>query len=245
MIEFIGRYWHSYLVGLGVALYISVAAMAVSIVIGTLGALGRRSGSGYVRALASGYVAVFRAVPPLLALYIVYFGLPALASDLGTPFLSGLLMPLNNRIVAAVIAFCLVSGAYSTEIIRAGIASVPDEQWEAARSIGMSHALAFRRVVAPQAARIAFPPLGNEYISVLKGTSLASVIGVVELMRSAQLAAGATFQNLLAYSLAGVYYIAFVIVLQTVFNRLERRFPGTPRQIRTPAVAPALAETSR
>jgi ABC-type amino acid transport system permease subunit len=119
------------------------------------------------------------------------------------------------------VAFALTSGAFTTEIIRSGIKSVSGDQIEAARSIGMSSSMIFRRVIAPQAFRIAFPPLGSEFIYVLKGTSLASVIGVVELMRTAQLAAGATFQSLTAYGMAGLYYLLFVILLQLSIARGE------------------------
>ena len=226
MFTFFAQQWYPYLVGLGVGFMISVRSMAISIVLGTLGALGRRSGSGVVRAIAGAYVAVFRGIPPLLSLYIVYFGLPTWAADADFPIISAFFEPLGNRIFAAVVAFTLASGAYSTEIIRAGIESVHEEQFEAARSIGMSHALAFRRIIAPQAFRIAFPPLSNEYLAVLKATSLASVIGVVELMRTAQIAASLSFEYLVAYSMAGIYYIVFVITLQTVLDHLERRFPG-------------------
>jgi His/Glu/Gln/Arg/opine family amino acid ABC transporter permease subunit len=228
--KFIAEYWWEYLVGLGVALQISVISMAASIVLGTLGALGRDAGSGIVRFIAAAYVAVFRGAPPLLLLYLVYFGLPTIAQSADIPVLNELFSSLNNRIVAAVVAFTLSSGAYSTEIIRAAIAAVGSEQLEAARSIGMSYRLAYRRIILPQAARVAFPPLGNEFITVIKGTSLASVIGVVELMRAAQQAAGATFENLLAYSLAGLYYVALVIVLQLGLSQVERRLkPGWRR----------------
>lgn len=229
MIEFLARYWDSYLLGLVLAVGISLGSMCISVVIGTIGALGRRSSVPVLRAIASSYVATFRALPPLLTLYLVYFGLPTWAANADLPILSALIEPLNNRILAAVIAFALTSGAYSTEIIRSGLASVAEEHVEAAKSIGMSYAQAFRRVIAPQAFRIAFPPLGSEYIYVLKGTSLASVIGVVELLRTAQLAAGATYQNLLAYSMAGAYYIAFVVVLQLTLGYAEQKFPGVVR----------------
>jgi His/Glu/Gln/Arg/opine family amino acid ABC transporter permease subunit len=229
MLDFISRYWFAYLLGLLVAIGISAAAMALSIVIGTFGARARDSRSRTIRALVGAYVAAFRAVPPLLTLYLVYFGLPTWAAQADVPLLSEFLEPLNNRILAAVLAFALTSGAFTTEIIRSGIKSVDNDQIEAARSIGMSSALLFRRVVAPQAFRIAFPPLGSEFIYVLKGTSLASVIGVVELMRTAQLAAGATFQSLTAYAMAGAYYLAFVIMLQVTLGKLEFRFPGQRR----------------
>lgn len=174
-----------------------------------------------------GYVAVFRALPPLLTLYFVFFGLPIWAAYAEIPLLSTFLESFNNRVAAAIVAFALTSSAFSTEIIRSGIESVPREQWDAAKSIGMPYGLALRRVIAPQAFRIAFPPLGSEYIYVLKGTSLASIIGVVELMRNAQIAAGATFQNLFAYSMAGAYYVGFVVVLQILLGHLEQRFPGS------------------
>ncbi len=229
MLDFFSRYWFAYLLGLLLAVGISAAAMALSVVIGTVGARGRDSRSRIVRAPVAAYVAVFRAVPPLLTLYLVYFGLPMWAVQADVPLLSAFLEPLNNRILSAVVAFALTSGAFTTEIIRSGIKSVHNDQIEAARSIGMSSGLIFRRVIAPQAFRIAFPPLGSEFIYVLKGTSLASVIGVVELMRTAQLAAGATFQSLTAYGMAGAYYLAFVIMLQVTLGRLEERFPGERR----------------
>jgi His/Glu/Gln/Arg/opine family amino acid ABC transporter permease subunit len=233
MSRFITDYWYVYLKGLGVALVISAIGMLISVALGTLGAFGRRSTRRTIRTLTSIYVAVFRALPPLLTLYLVYFGLPTWAINTSIPAVQGILSPLNDRMVAAIVAFAITSGAYSTEILRAAIDAVPEEHLEAARSIGLSKLMTFRRVIAPQALRIAFPPLSNEFIALLKGTSLASVIGVVELMRAAQLAASSTFENLLAYSMAGVYYVVVVILLQVVLGIIERRMPGAPRQRRS------------
>jgi His/Glu/Gln/Arg/opine family amino acid ABC transporter permease subunit len=229
MIEFFLQYWHLYLSGLGVALLISVFSYALALVIGTFGAIGRTSGSRPARIVAASYVAVFRSMPPLLTLYIVYFALPSLAMSIDVPAISSLIEPLGNRIFAAVVAFTLASGAYATEIIRSGIASVPEEQIEAAKSIGMPYNQAFRRIIAPQAFRIAFPTLSNEYLIALKATSLASVIGVVELMRTAQILASTTFQHLVAYSIAGIFYVVFVSLLQFLLQRVENRLPGTVR----------------
>ena len=224
MAQFTFDYLYLYTVGAIVGIVLTLATMAGSIAIGLFGALGRLSGHRTVRALASAYVALFRGVPPLVLLYIIYFGLPTWAHDLGIGFLVDLLSPLNNRLLAAVVAFAANSGAYSTEIIRASIESIPGEQAEAARSLGMSYGLAMRRVILPQAMRVAFAPLGNEFITVLKGTSLASVIGVTELMRDAQLAAAATFKNLMAYSLAAIFYVIMVIILQYIVTSVEKRF---------------------
>jgi His/Glu/Gln/Arg/opine family amino acid ABC transporter permease subunit len=226
MLAFIGRYWDSYLVGLALSVVISAASMSISIPFGLLLALGRQSRLRLVRGFAGGYVAVFRALPPLLTLYFVFFALPTWAAYAQVPVLSLVLDSFNNRILAAVVAFALASAAFCTEIIRSGMESVPAQQLEAAKSIGMPYTMALRRIILPQALRIAFPPLGSEYIYVLKGTSLASVIGVVELMRTAQIAAGATFYNLLAYAMAGVYYVTFVIILQVLFGKFENRLPG-------------------
>jgi len=198
--------------------------MLGSVALGLVTALGRVSGNRVAQALGSAYVALFRGIPPLVLLYVIYFGVPSWASSLGIRVVADFLAPLNNRIIATVIALAINSGAYSTEIIRASIGSIPVEQMEAARSLGMSSWLAMRRIIIPQSARVAFAPLGNEFITVLKGTSLASVIGVTELMRDAQLAAASTFQNLMAYTLAGVFYVAMVIVLQYFVSLIERRF---------------------
>lgn len=226
MIEFLSQYGGAYLRGLLVALFISIIGMAIALALGTIGALARRSDRAVLRTVAATYVAVFRALPPLLMLFLVYFGLPAAAAGSGVGVLDALTNPLNDRTIAAIVAFGITSGAYTTEILRAGIAAISEEQREAARSLGMPYLLTFRRVIAPQALRIAFPPLSNEYISLLKATSLASVIGVVELLRQAQLVASATFENLLAYSVAGIYYILLVLTLQVVLAMLESRFPG-------------------
>jgi His/Glu/Gln/Arg/opine family amino acid ABC transporter permease subunit len=215
-------YLPMYAIGALVGIGLTVAAMIGSVAIGLVAALGRVSKYAVPRALTGAYVAVFRGVPPLVLLYIVYFGLPAWAQQLRIEPLITLLVPLNNRLFAATVAFAINSGAYTTEIIRASILSISADQMEAGRSIGMSYMLCMRRIILPQAMRVAFPSLGNEFITVLKGTSLASVIGVTELMRSAQLAAAATFQNLAAYSLAAVFYVALVIVLQAIVTLVER-----------------------
>ena len=223
MMEFVVQYTPNYVIGALTGLGLAVLAFAGSLVIGLLSAFGRMSGNVVSRALTGAYVALFRGIPPLVLLYIVYFGLPAWAHQIGSPALEAFFAPLDNRILAAALAFAVNTGAYTTEIFRASIQSIHPEQFEAARSLGMSYALSMRRIILPQALRVAFPPLSSELIIVLKGTSLASVIGVTELMRSAQIAASATFENLLAYSYAALFYVAFVILLQLVSELIERR----------------------
>jgi His/Glu/Gln/Arg/opine family amino acid ABC transporter permease subunit len=240
MIEFAQEYFWLYCVGTAIGIGLTLLSVAGSIFLGLWIALARLSGKRPLRLFGSIYVALFRGVPPLVLLYIVYFGLPTLAQNADNAFLIALLAPLNNRLFAATIAFAINSAAYSAEIIRAAIISVPASQLEAARSFGMSHAQSMRRIVLPQALRVAFPPLGNEFITVLKGTSLASVIGVTELMRTAQMAAANTFQNLTAYSFAGVFYVVMVVLLQLGLSVLENRF--TPKRPKITRVAAASSD---
>lgn len=226
MVEFAATYSGLYFKGLLVGLGLTVAAMAGAFLIGLFVALARLSRRRWLRMLGGGYVALFRGVPPLVLLYLVYFGLPAWAAQLGNPFLIALLGPLDNRLIAATLALSINAGAYTTEIIRASIQALPGDQIEAAKSIGMTYGLAMRRIVLPQSLRIAFPPLCNEFIVILKGTSLASVIGVTELMRTAQMSAAATFLNLQAYILAAVFYVASVILLQVLSSQIETKILG-------------------
>ena len=221
--DFVATYFSFYLQGALIGLGLTFLAMAGALVVGLAVALGRLSGNRVLAALCASYTALFRGIPPLVTLYIIYFGLPSWAVQSGNSFFIALLTPLDNRILCATIGFALNSGAYTSEIIRASISSIAVEQAEAARSIGMSYFLSMRRVILPQALRVAFPPLGNEFVIVLKGTSLASVIGVTELMRSAQMAAAATFRNLEAYSFAAAFFVVMVIVVQLVVRWCEWR----------------------
>ncbi|MFH1795593.1 MAG: amino acid ABC transporter permease [Pseudomonadota bacterium] len=223
MTEFTIAYAPLYFSGLLVGLVLTVGAMAGALTIGLFVALGRLSRFAVLRWLCVGYVAVFRGAPPLVLLYIVYFGLPAWAMQSGNPLLVTIFSPLDNRLVAATIAFSVNAGAYTAEIIRASIQSIHAEQFEAARSIGMTSAQTMRRIILPQAFRVAFPPFCNEFVIILKGTSLASVIGVTELMRTAQNVASATFLNLEAYLLAGAFYVVTVSLLQIGASMLEAR----------------------
>jgi len=124
---------------------------------------------------------------------------------------------------AAVIAFSLNVGGYAAEIIRGSIQSIPKGQWEAAETIGFNYVNALRRIILPQAARVAVPPLSNTLISLVKDTSLASTILVTELLRVAQLAAAPTFDFFALYGVAAVYYWVICLILSSLQNRLETR----------------------
>jgi cystine transport system permease protein len=160
--------------------------------------------------LARGYISVIRGTPLLVQLFIVFYALPQFDIVID-PF------------PAAVIAFSLNVGGYAAEVIRGAILSIPRGQWEAAQTIGMNYATTLRRVILPQAARTAVPPLSNTLISLVKDTSLASTILVTELLRVAQLAAAPTFDFFALYGVAAIYYWVICVVLSFFQGRLETR----------------------
>ena len=183
-----------------------VLGLALALVL----ALMRLSGHGVVSAVARAYVSVIRGTPLLLQLFIVFYGLPSLGVTID-PFPS------------AVIALTLNVGGYASEAVRAAILAVPRGQWEAATTVGMSRTTTLRRVVLPQASRIAVPPLSNTLISLVKDTSLCSTILVTELLRKAQEIAAPSFEFFTLYGVAAVYYWVVCLVLAFNQDRLETR----------------------
>jgi L-cystine transport system permease protein len=189
---------------------LTALSFALGLVIALFVALARISSVRPLAALARAYVSVIRGTPLLVQLFIVFYALPQIGIVID-PFPS------------AVIAFSLNVGGYAAEVVRAAILSVPKGQWEAAQTIGMGYATTLRRVVLPQAARTAVPPLSNTLISLVKDTSLASTILVTELLRVAQLAAAPTFDFFALYGVAAVYYWVVCVLLSAVQGRLETR----------------------
>lgn len=183
-----------------------VVGLAIALVV----ALMRLSSVAVVSQLARTYISLIRGTPLLVQLFLIFYGLPAI----GLTF---------NPYTAAVIAFSLNVGGYAAEVIRAAILSVPKGQWEAASTIGLGYTSTLRRVILPQAARTAVPPLSNTLISLVKDTSLASVVLVTELTRVATVAAGAAFQFLPLYALAALYYWVICLVLSFGQQRIEKR----------------------
>ncbi len=183
-----------------------VLGLALAVVV----ALMRLSGSRVVSGTARAYVSVIRGTPLLLQLFIIFFALPSLGVTLD-PWPS------------AIIGLSLNVGAYASEAVRGAILAVPRGQWEAAMTVGMDRRTTLRRVVLPQASRIAVPPLSNTLISLVKDTSLVSAITVTELLRTAQQIAAPTFDFFTLYGLAAVYYWVVCLVLSFGQTRLETR----------------------
>jgi cystine transport system permease protein len=192
----------------------TVPLTAISFVVGLalalLLALARISAIAWLSMLARVYISVIRGTPLLVQLFIVFYALPQLGLVID-PFPS------------AVVAFSLNVGGYAAEVLRAAILSIPKGQWEAAETIGMGYPTTLRRVILPQAARTAVPPLSNTLISLVKDTSLASTILVTELLRVAQLAAAPTFDFFALYGVAAVYYWVVCLILSSVQIRVEAR----------------------
>jgi cystine transport system permease protein len=200
------------LVAAGAAFTIPLALLSfvLGLALGLVTALGRAFGPPPVSALTRFYVWVIRGTPLLVQLFLIFYGLPAV----------GIVI---DAFPAALIGFSLNMGAYTSEIIRAAIASVPQGQWEASFSIGMTWTQALGRTILPQAARVATPPLANSFISLVKDTSLAAAITVTEMFQTAQRIAAANYEPLLLYSEAAVIYLVFCSFLSAGQNRLETR----------------------
>ena len=195
--------------GVGLTILLSVLSIALASVLALLGALGRLSKSPPAYALATFYISLIRGTPLLLQVIFFFLALPQLGITL-------------TGLWAGVLALGLNYGAYMTEIMRAGIQSVGVGQREAALAIGMTQRQIMQRIVLPQAFRLVIPPIGNQFIAMLKDTSLISVTGFVwEILWRAQKVGRANFRNLEALLIAAVFYWIITIIFSAVQARLE------------------------
>ncbi|CAO3415000.1 ABC transporter permease [Azospirillum doebereinerae] len=209
------------LMGTAMTVAVAVSAFAFGIVMGSLGASAKLSHSLILNALADVYTTVVRGIPELLVIYLLFFGGNGVVSAIASAFGYDGRVELNAFTIG-VVAVGLISGAYSTEVIRGAVRSVPFGQIEAARACGMGRWLILRRVLVPQTMRFALPGLGNVWQLTLKDTALVSVTALAELMRVTHLAAGATREPFLFYSAAAVLYLALTTVSTILFDRAEQ-----------------------
>lgn len=208
--------------GVAATVFLTVASFALALVVGLAAALMRLSRSPLLRTPAALYVEVVRGIPLLvLLLYIAFVVTPWLAD------VTGLGWWRDNR-VRAVLGLGIGYGAYLAEVYRAGIEAVPRGQLEAALSLGMSRSQALRHVVLPQAVRTVLPPLGNDFVALLKDSSLASVISVTELTYSGNLNVARTFRSFETYNAVALLYLCMTLVGSAGVRLLERmsRAPG-------------------
>ena len=204
------------LAGVPITLFLAVTSIFFATILAALGALGRLSGNPFFNGIASFYVSFFRGTPLLLQILFIYIALPQ----------AGIVLP---AIPSAIVALSLNYGSYMTEVFRSGIEAVPQGQIEAAQSLGMSPRTTFRRIVAPQAFRIVTPAVGNDFVAMIKDSSLASVVGVQEIVWRAQASGRPTFQSMQTLLVAAFIYWMLTILFSLFQGRLERRMAAGDR----------------
>ena len=204
------------LAGVPITLFLAVTSIFFATILAALGALGRLSGNPFFNGIASFYVSFFRGTPLLLQILFIYIALPQ----------AGIVLP---AIPTAIVALSLNYGSYMTEVFRSGIEAVPQGQIEAAQSLGMNPRTTFRRIVAPQAFRIITPAVGNDFVAMIKDSSLASVVGVQEIVWRAQASGRPTFQSMQTLLVAAFIYWMLTILFSLFQGRLERRMAAGDR----------------
>lgn len=209
-IEFLRTYLPLYFQGAGYTVSLSLIAIVIGVLLGSLLAIMKMSNNRFIYHLSNAYIQVVRGTPLLVQLFIIYYGLFMINIQL-PDFLSG------------VITVALNSAAYIAEIIRAGIQAVDKGQMEAARSIGMSHNLAMKKIIYPQALKNILPALGNEFITLMKESAIISVIGMRDIMFNAQIVYGATYKPFLPYIIAAVFYFVLTTIASKLLGIFERR----------------------
>ena len=231
--------------GLGTTLLLTVIAMVVGIAIGVVMAVGRQSRNVVVGGAAGAFVAFFRGTPLLVQL-IFWFNLAALYPELslgipfGPTFASADTNVLISPFLAAVLGLGLNEGAYMSEIVRAGLLSVDPGQVDAAEALGLRKAQVFRRIVLPQAMRVIIPPTGNQTISMLKTTSLVSVIAIPDILFAAQTIYSRNFEVIPLLITVSLWYLLVTTVLSAGQRVIERRFARGDRPSLEPSPVAAM-----
>ncbi|SCJ33564.1 Arginine transport system permease protein ArtQ [uncultured Clostridium sp.] len=190
-------------------LVISLASVVLGVIFGSLLTLLKRSKIKIFKFIAAAYVEIVRGTPLLLQIFIVYFGLSNILNI--------------NELFAVIIALSLNSAAYVSELIRAGIEAVDKGQMEAARSLGMTEAMAMRKIVIPQAIKNILPAIGNEFVAIIKESSMASTLGVAELMYAANVVSTKSFNKTETLIMSAVFYFVMTFSLGRLIKYIERR----------------------
>jgi len=210
--------------GIGNTMVMAVLAMALGIVLGVVVAIMRLSPNPVLKSVAAGYTWLFRGTPLILQL-LLWFNLALVFPTIGIPGVWAVRsVDLMTPFLAALLGLGINQGAYTSEVMRAGLLSVDIGQYEAAQAIGMGRLQALRRIILPQAMRVVLPPLGNEFIGLVKATSLASVIQYPEVLHSAENIYYANSRVIELLIVAGLWYLLVVSILTPLQMLLERRF---------------------
>jgi len=199
--------------GARVTIALTVSAVSAGLILSLFLALGKMSKNIVINKICSAYVFFFRGTPLLMQLYFVYYALPMILPAL----------TINSRFLAAFIAYSLNAGAYCAEIIRAAIQSIDKGQFEASRALGLSYAQTMRLVIIPQSIRRLIPPVGNEFIMMLKDASLVSMIALVDITKATRNIEGST-RSALVYIPAMILYLIITAVFSYVFRKAENKY---------------------
>ncbi len=211
-----GDRWHLIFQGLGVTLLIAVFAILIGTVLGCVFALMKISGSRILRAIANVYTTVLRGIPLATQLMIFYF---VIFAPLGL-----------NRMVVAILAYGFNSGAYCTEIFRAGIQGIDPGQTEAGRSLGLNKWQTLFRIVLPQAIKAVLPTYASEFIVLIKETSVASFIAVMDLTKAGDMIRNSTYNAWIPLLTCAVIYLVLTVGLTKLFSKLEKRMARSDRR---------------
>ncbi len=216
--------------GIIVTLKITIVSFFFILIVGMIGGLGRVSNNKLIHGTASLYVEIVRGIPVLVWLLWIWYALPQVRDLVGTaiagvfPTVGQFLLDIRfEPFVAAVVGFTVAYGAYMTEIFRAGIQSIPKGQMEAARSLGMNYLQAMRFVILPQAVRVILPPLGNEFVTLLKDSSLVSVLAVSDLTRRGREYVARSFLSFDTFTMVAMIYLIMTLFFTRFFTAVERR----------------------
>lgn len=210
--------------GLGTTLKVSIVSFLLVLVIGLVGGLGRISHNPIIKGIASLYVEVVRGIPLLVQILTWYFAFPAIVQDLGDRFnIEALKHFIPDPITMAIIALAFCYGAYMSEIYRAGIQSIPKGQMEAARSLGMTYIQAMRYVIIPQAFRMILPPIGNEFISIIKDSSLVSAVAVPDLTLRGRQFMATSMLAIETWMTVGLVYLVLTLFSARIVQWIESK----------------------
>ncbi|KXZ39708.1 amino acid ABC transporter membrane protein, PAAT family (TC 3.A.1.3.-) [Alkalithermobacter thermoalcaliphilus JW-YL-7 = DSM 7308] len=218
--SFLPRYYMFFLEGSKNTIFIAAFTVLFGVILGTFLALMRISNNRAISILATSYIEFIRGTPLLVQLYIIYYGLPKLGVDFSAIPLVGIYY---GDFLAGIVTLSLNSAAYVAEIIRSGIQAIDKGQMEAARSLGLNHNYAMRYVIIPQAFKNILPALGNEFIVIIKESSIVSIIGIQDLMYKADTVRGNTFQPFEPLIVAALIYFIMTFTLSKLLGTLERR----------------------
>lgn len=231
--------------GLVITVQVSLTSYAIALVLGLLAGLGRLSSNVFINNLARLYVELIRGIPMLvLIFFIALVGVPALVNalnsfgewliEIGLETIGSIFIAFNNQNISmktrAIIALSVTYGAFLAEIFRAGIQSIEHGQMEAARSLGMSYTQAMRHIILPQAVRNVLPALGNDFVAMVKDSSLVSVLAVRDITQVARLYAGTTFRFRESYVTLSVMYLSMTVLLSLGVQYIERRLMKNVRR---------------